>query len=72
MRDVNSYMGKGMDRNWAGTCPASPPLCAGSLPAPPSVGTGAGRQERAQYKAIIHCRGASLILFRIPSSSAKR
>ena len=70
MRDVNSYMGKGMDRNWAGTCPV--PLWRDA------------RGQGAQYKAIIHCReapalpagrqgrGASLILFRKPSSSGKR
>ena len=71
MRDVNSYMGKGMDRNWAGTCPTNPAQSA--------------RGQRAQYKVIkIHCReapalpadrqgrGASLILFRKPSSSGKR
>jgi len=38
-----------------GTCPANPALCP---PAPPAVGTGAGRQARdkgAQYKAILYC-----------------
>jgi hypothetical protein len=34
----------------AGTCPASPALCAGSLPT--------GRQEGAQYKMILHSREA--------------
>jgi hypothetical protein len=33
MRDVNSYQGEGIGRNWVGTCPASPALCVGSLPA---------------------------------------
>ncbi len=33
MRDVNSYMGKGVDRNWAGTCPVPPKAGMRGVPA---------------------------------------
>ena len=67
MRDVNSYMWGGGKREIGPERALSRPLVAGCLPT--------GRQARrqgAQYNMIIHGRGASLILFRMPSSSGKR